>query len=213
MKNFRNIFLVSFALIGFLFVSCSSDDDNTPVEEGLHVEGVWKFTEMNFLDEDVLWDPEIEYISANTFGYAPYMFDYAEVKGFDFGTVPVEDEEGNVQGKRFDYILGGNFGQDPDEAYWYWNYTNGGEAFEAIQVNPSFPPHDYSLRNVSDVVVSNDGNRIDFKGELLSREVGGGMMDTELTPVEFTLVKGEIDEGVDIFIAGIPIEETLPESE
>lgn len=213
MKNFRSIFFISLALIGFLFVSCSSDDDNTPEEVGLHVEGQWKFTEMNFLDEDVLWDPELEYISSNTFGYAPYMFDFAEVKGFDFGEQDVMDEEGNVQGKRFDYILGGEFGQNPEEAYWFWNYINDKEGFETTQINPSFPPHNYGLKDVSDVVVSNDGARMDFKGYLLSREVGGGMMDTEWTPVEFTLVRGDIQEGVDIFVTGIPIEETITGAE
>lgn len=212
MTNFRNIFLIGFALVGFLFVSCSSDDDNTdPSDDTLNVEGLWKFTEMNFLDEDVLWDPELEYSSANTFGYAPYMFEFGEVKGFDFGTQNVEDEEGNVLGQRFDYILGGQFGQDPDEAYWYWNYINDKDGFEAIQVNPSFPPHNYSLKDVSDVVVSNDGERMDFKGYLYSRVVGGTMAEIELTPVEFTLVKGDIDEGVDVFVTGIPIEDTISE--
>lgn len=197
-------------LTGLLFVSCSSDDDdNSLSDDVLNLEGEWKFTKMNFLDESVLWDNGLEYTSANIFGYAPYMFEYAEVKGFNFGTVKVQDNSGNVQGDRFDYVLGEDFGQDADEGYWYWNYLNDKESFEIIQVNPSFPPHNYSLKNVSDVELSNNGTRIDFKGYLYSREVGGTMMDIVQTPVEFTLTKGDIDEGVEVFITGIPYEETI----
>jgi len=164
---------------------------------------------MDFLDDSVEWDPEIEYTSANTFGYAPYMFEYAGVKGFIFGTEAVEGLTGEIVGKRFDYVLTGEFGQDPDEAYWYWNYEEEGESFSMAQVNPSFPPHDYSINEITAVEISESGNKLEFKGTLKTREVGGSMSDMYQVPVAFSLTKGEPTENVEILIQGEPF--TAPE--
>lgn len=202
MKYLKKLSLLSMVLLAFVFVACSSDDDNNSSDDTLQLEGEWKFNTMNFLDDSVQWDPELDYTSANTFGYAPYMFDYAGVKGFIYGTTPVESNAGENLGKRFDYILSGNFGQDPEEAYWYWNYTEDGQSFDMEQVNPSFPPHDYSIKNISDVSV--DGNQLTFKGYLKSRIVGGSMQEMELTPVEFSLTKGTASAPVEIMIQGEP---------
>lgn len=203
MKYLKKLSLLSLVLVAFLFVACSSDDDNSS-DDTLQLEGEWKFNTMNFLDESVQWDPELDYTSANTFGYAPYMFDYAGVKGFIYGTSVVESNSGESLGKRFDYILTGNFGQDPEEAYWYWDYTQDGHSFMMEQVNPSFPPHDYSIKNISDVEV--DGNQLTFKGYLKSRKVGGTMQEMENTPVEFSLTKGTATTPVEILIQGEPFD-------
>lgn len=203
MKNLKNLSWLSLVLAAFLFISCSSDDDKSVDENVLQLEGEWKFETMNFLDGSVQWDPEVEYTSANTFGYAPYMFEAANARGMIFGTDPVTSDAGNL-GKRFDYILGADFGQDEDVAYWYWNYTDQGESFMMQQVNPSFPPHDYTINNISDFEMSQDGNRVDFKGTLKSRIVGGTMMEMEDTPVEFTLIRGTATTPVEILIEGEP---------
>lgn len=204
MKFFRNFSIVGLALLTLFFVACSSDDDNNVSTDGLNLEGEWQFKTMNFLDESVKWDPELDYTSANTFGYAPYMFDYAGATGMIFSSENVISDSGENLGKRFDYVLTGNFGQDPDEAYWYWNYTNDKQSFMMQQVNPSFPPHDYTISNISDVEVSQDGKRVDFKGYLKSRKVGGTMMEIEEVPVEFSLLKGAPDTAVEILIEGEP---------
>src|SRR5699024_3965692 len=210
MKTFQKIFMISLILMGMLtVVSCSSDDDDNIADDGLNLEGNWQFDTMDFLDDSVEWDPEIEYTSANTFGYAPYMFEYAGVKGFIFGTEAVEGLTGEIVGKRFDYVLTGEFGQDPDEAYWYWNYEEEGESFSMAQVNPSFPPHDYSINEITEVEISESGNKLEFKGTLKTREVGGSMSDMYQVPVAFSLTKGEPTENVEILIQGEPF--TAPE--
>lgn len=203
MNKAKLFFMACLSLTLVLFTSCSSDDDNDSNQAGLHLEGEWQLLKMDFQGEDAEWNPEVEYTSSNAFGYAPYMFHFGGIKGLIFGSQEVMDtESGNSLGKRFDYVMGLEVPQDPNEAYWYWNYKDDNESFEAIQRNPTWPPHDYSLTDVSDIQESQNGNKIVFTGHLKSRVPGGEMGDLVSVPVEFTIEKGEAVDPVEVFVNG-----------
>lgn len=203
--------LVMICLAVFTLSSCSSDDNDTvQPDEGI-LEGEWQLTKMDYLEDSAVWDDDVEYNSSTAFGYSPFMFRYGGVKGFVFGQKEVIDEAGNFLGRQFDYVLDLKTGQDEDEAYWYWNYTDNGNAFEAIQINPNWPPHDYSITDVADVKV--EGNQVKFEANLYSRIPGGERGDVVKTRVAFTMIKAEAINNVEVYIQGEPFNREPGEGE
>lgn len=222
MKTLRKLLMGSASLLlaVVMFTACSSDDDNTQsTEDELVLDGQWQLEKMDFLDADqIKWDTsEVPYNRAAAFGYAPYMFDAGEISGFLFGERDVNDKDGNHLGQRFDYIMGGDFEApqfDPNTTYWYWNYTNDQKSFEMYQMEGPLPPHDYTLHNIRDIEVTEDGEKIVFTADLSSREIGGERGDNIETPVKFTITKGKPSKFVDLYIDGEPYEEPVnPEGE
>lgn len=205
MNKIKFILAISLSLVLMTFTACSSDDNNSESDDTLKLEGQWKFAQMNFTDDSVDWDPGVAYNSGTKFGYAPYMYTSAGVKGVDFKTQAVNNAGGDKLGNRFDYDLSGNFGQSEDEAYWYWNYTDDG--FDVVQTNPAFPPFNFSLRNAHNVVQSENGNRVVFDAHVNSRVVGGPVTQVIQVPVQITLVKGTSDQPGEILIKGEPFVE------
>ena len=204
----KALILLMFCVAGFTFVACSSDDNNDFIstEDNLVLEGQWQLETMDFLShEDVDWNTEeVEYSSANAFGYAPFMFTAGQISGLNFGhrDVVVDDE---VLGSRFDYIMGGDFEApqfDPNTNYWYWNYEDDNKSFMMQQVDGPLPPHDYTMNDIRDIKVSNDGEKIEFTANLASRRVGGERGDNVLTPVRFTITKGTPTKYVEVQIDG-----------
>lgn len=209
MKKSSFFALLAMSVFVLFMVSCSSDDeDPISTEEGLVLEGTWQLDRMDFLNkDDVKWNTEeIPFSRAAAFGYAPFMFDFGEISGFNFGhaDVVVADE---VVGSRFDYIMGGDFEApefNPNTQYWYWNYTNNRKSFEVVQLDGPLPPHDYTLYNVRKIDVSEDGRTITFEADLTSRKVGAERGDNLKTPVAFKINKGNPTKFVDVFIDGEP---------
>lgn len=194
-----HLLLTALTMFAVLFVSCSSDDDNTePEEETLDVEGEWKFKEVNFLDkETVEWDDELAFTPNNTVKYAPFML--SEVWGYDLQGKEVEE------GKRVEILQGFYTDYDEDEVLWYWNYTDEEEAFEIVQTNDQFPPYDFGIENVKNVEVQDDGETVVFEAIIKSREVGSEFTDPLIdVPVEMTWERGVADENnqVEVLIEG-----------
>src|SRR5699024_2137829 len=93
---------------------------------------------------------------------------------------------------------------DQNEDYWYWNYTKDNTSFEVVQVQPEGGPvsSDFTLYNIRDISVSNEGNTIEFTADLSSRKVGGERGDYVKTPVRYTIHKGQPTKFVEVQIEG-----------
>ncbi len=209
MKRINFIWGLCLSVLVMGFYACSSDDNNDFIstEDNLVLEGRWQLETMNFLNKaDVEWDTqEVPYNGQNAFGYAPFMFATGEISGVSFGHQDVLDAEGEVLGSRFDYIMGGDFEApqfDPNTSYWYWNYADDNKSFTMQQVEGPLPPHDYSLNDIRDLSVSNEGKTIEFTADLASRKVGADRGDNLETPVRFTLEKEQPSKFVEVQIEG-----------
>lgn len=196
----------------FLIVltGCSSDDNNDLPEEpgkdeSISLEGTWQFERLDFTDgETVAWDPEVEFNTGNYFGYAPVMF--GGMIGFNFDAHKTEGGEGYI----FDFVNDGDYNQNPESVYWYWNYTNKEQTeFEIQQLNPDMPPYNFSIMEITRIVLSDDENSLSFEAKLNSREVGGSLTAVRKVPVKITLTRGisAPQKQVDVFIEGVPFEE------
>lgn len=205
MKPINSIFS-RFVLVLLLLAGCSKDKDQVkkPDEDVLKIEGRWKFEKLDFLDESVAWDPQVDFNTGNSFGYAPLMF--GGMQGFEFGTRKVKGDLGN----KFNFINEGDHNQDEASEYWYWNYTDDHKGFEIKQINSQMPPFDFSVMSISDITVSNSGAQMVLRASLNSRKPGGALTDMVKVPVQITLIKGTPDAEVQLFIKAQPFEMPKP---
>src|SRR5699024_4771072 len=142
-----------------------------PSETELALEGQWQFEKLNFLNPEDIALPSAD--AAPALGYAPIMF--GGMQGFYFGDDEVEGPMG--EGKLFDYINEGDYNQDPESKYWFWNYTDDGKGFEIQQLNSSMPPYDFSIMEIEDIKLEEEGDKIVFKAKITTQEIGGGFTD------------------------------------
>lgn len=203
MRAYNTLF-AGLAVAFLLFTGCSKDNPETPDPNILKLEGQWKFEKLDFQDESVKWDPETDFTTAASFGYAPLMFE--GMQGFDFTTQKTKDNAGN----KFDFVSEGSYNQDPSKEYWYWNYTDNNKGFEIRQINPQSPPFNFSVMNITNIRISNNGQSLVFKASLNSRKPGGAMTDIIQVPVEITLSKGTPTTEVKMFIKGADFEMPKP---
>lgn len=198
MKMYFGKFTVLSFMILLVF-GCSKKDDVKPEDKDvLALEGQWKFEKLDFLDNAIVWNPDVEFNASSSFGYAPVMF--TGMQGFDFLTKKVAGDLGN----KFNFISEGDYNQDDTKEYWYWNYTSDKKSFEITQINPQMPPFNFAFKNISDVRMSNAGQKIVFKASLNSRKIGGGLAEMTTVPVEVTIEKGTPDADVEMFVNGQP---------
>ncbi len=185
--------LVITVLCTLLFMGCGvtdKGDDNPELE--LKIEGKWKMEKVNFTDASLVeWDVYTDYTAGNYFAYAPAM--YLDMIGFDFQDKALSDNSAN----KFVFIEVGSHEDVDSNEFWYWNYTEDGKSFEIGQINPQFPPYNFSLTEVNSVVLSDDGNKLEFSAKVNSRVSGGSIRDIVSVPVEFTMTRntpGDIPE-------------------
>lgn len=198
---------LSALLIGFISCSSSDNDDFISTEDQLVLDGQWQLETMDFQNaEDVAWKDGVLFSGQTAFGYAPYMFAAGDISGFLFGRheVTAKGDNDEVLGSRFDYVMGGFTPPQFDENtnYWYWNYTKDGASFEIQQVEGPLPPHDYSLYDIRDIKISDEGKTIEFTADLTTRIVGADRGENRKTPVRFKITKGTPSKFVEVYIDG-----------
>lgn len=196
--NFALLFSVLSLGLFVMATGCKKKPDPQPTTT-LALEGEWQLESINFTDASlVTWDPAIDFTTANRFGFAPYMWSYIGMKGFSFEEKKVKDDLGS----RFVFLYDGNNGEDMSLDYWYWNYLNDKKGFEIEQINPQFPPFNYSIMDISEIKQENDGNRLTFKANMYSRKVGEAMKDIIKVPVEIKIMKAAATAFVNVLIEG-----------
>ncbi|MCO6495383.1 MAG: hypothetical protein J5I91_06865 [Bacteroidetes bacterium] len=192
----KSKFILLFIAFGMLALSsCKKEDPKQDNDSLLKIEGTWQLAMMDFLDDRANWDKTVEFSFGNYFGFAPAMF--ADMQGFDFATTKSSGGQGNI----FNYINEGEYNQGK-ETFWYWNYTNNKKAFEIIQINKEMPPYDFTIKNISDIEILDNGNKITFMTKVSSRLSGQPMTTTVQLPVKITLIKANPTQNVEIYVQG-----------
>lgn len=160
----KKLFLLSAVVFGLVFYSCSSDDDNGPIEEEQQVSlvGDWQLTNVDF----TLINEEGRLIPASD----PCIVEI--VAGYRF----FEDQS-------FFFILGEAGSQFPTKGD-YWTWEGDSDDFKIIQKNLAMPPYNFGITPTDLEVKTVDGKtQMTF-----SSEMGNG------SAAEFTLIKtDEID--------------------
>lgn len=192
MKKFNFLTLLA-ALAIFALVGCKKD--NPEPEDSLNVEGLWKVDKVNFLDDNAKWDDNVEYTPGSSFGFAPHI--YKDMRAFNFKSTDFPGQNAKV----FEFISDVNSGEEGVN-YWYWKFTEDKKSFEIIQTNKDMPPYDFSLANVRDVVMSEDGNKMTFKADINSRVPGKPLTNVVKAAAELTLTKGAPTKNADVYIKG-----------
>ncbi len=196
-------FFILFTMSLFLISSCKKEDKeeqkpDIKQSDSLKIEGQWQFDEIQFPDKELKWKKDVEFSFANYFGYAPAMF--ADMIGFDF----MEKKYDNSIGSKFLFINVGGYNQNDDKDNWYWNYTNDSKGFEIMQINPSMPPYNFSILNISDIALSDNNNTLTFKAEVKTRLSGGEFTNMINTPVIITLKRELSNKKVRVLIDNTP---------
>lgn len=189
MKSISLKSLLLLFLAAAITLSCKEKEEPEP-DNKLSIEGEWNLEEINFLSDELNWNANVPFNSGTSVKYGPYM--YTEVMGYNFSTIEVD------QGFRADVIQ--SFYPAGEQVLWYWNYTNEQESFVLTQSNLQFPPYDFGIKDIKNLVVS--GNQISFEAQIASRLSGGGFNDVEYYDAELKLVKGEATTGTRVSIQG-----------
>lgn len=194
MKHLRIISTGLVAMLAFITMpSCKKDkvEPGVPPEETvakLELDGRWKIETVNFLDEAVKWKEEVKFTSESGLGWAPGM--YAKVMGINFQITAVNNEGGTKLGNKFSYIVGEELPLKETDTYWYWNYKDEQKNFEMKQINTTVLPYDFSILDITDLKIENNGDKVVFKANVNSRKPGEAITDNIKTPVEITLTRG-----------------------
>lgn len=132
----KKLVLFSTLIFGLVFYSCSSDDDNGPVEENVDLVGEWRLTNVDFTHMEDGGIPASDACIVEL------------IVGYEF----------NADNK-FYYILGEMDTPlfDPyAEEYWTWVGVIDG--FEIVQTNPMSPPYNFGLAP-TDIQIDNTGEK------------------------------------------------------
>lgn len=190
-----NLFFV--LVIAVALVSCKKDEVEPKQENVLKVEGQWKLKKVNFISDKLDWDEDVPYTFGNYFKYAPAM--YEDLKGFDFRKIKTD---GN-KGYSLQYINEGNYNVDPAApTRWYWNYLNDKTGFEMLQINEAMPPYNFSIMDITEIKVSNEGNTITFKAKAYTRLSGGSASEVIIVPAEYKMERGTAVDNTKVYING-----------
>lgn len=134
----KKLVLFSALVFGLVFYSCSSDDDNGPVEENVSLVGDWRLTNVDFTHMEEGGIPASDACIVEL------------VVGYEFRA-----------DNKFYFILGemdrplfDPYAQD----YWSWNGNT--EDFEIVQTNPMSPPYNFGLSPTDIVVNKNNGKTL-----------------------------------------------------
>lgn len=191
--------LILLSLFVFGFTACSSDDDNPVPPATSHMDGTWTLEKVDFKGDAINWDSDIPFNAQYRFGFAPFMF--KDVRGFRFGSNKLSNQMGN----RFDFVYEVDHGENPAEEFWYWNFTTAEKVdFEIQQVNPSFPPHNFTVDNITNIRSHDNNTVLIFDAELFSRVPGGPITQTIKVPVEMTIIKAYPTKDPDLYHNGVP---------
>lgn len=118
----KKLFLLSAVVFGLVFYSCSSDDDNNPIEEKVELVGDWQLTNVDF----TLINEEGRLIPASD----PCIMEL--VAGYRF----FEDNS-------FFFILEEGAPLPTEGDFWTWEGDL--DDFKIIQKNLSRPPYNFSI--------------------------------------------------------------------
>ncbi|MCO5267281.1 MAG: hypothetical protein M9897_00095 [Brumimicrobium sp.] len=196
MKQYIYLFILLF--IASSFVGCKKDTAK-PKEDGtLKIHGTWKIESMNFLDNVIIWNDNVEYNVANYFGYAPAMFE--QMWGMEFRKEKIASGEGY----KLIYFNEGEYNQNSEIDRWYWNFKEDKQSFEMQQINLSMPPYNFTMRNIHNLKVSDDNKKIVYKAVVDTRRSGKPSTDIVDVEVEVTLIKGTPNRGANILLFGQP---------
>lgn len=199
MKKLKITFLGLMIISLLSAVSCSrSTDQPEPPEAGLSLEGSWKLTKIDFKGDGVNWNPAVPYNGGTSFGYAPFML--KDMQGYKFGNKKITGD----LGFRFDFLYNVNHGENPADETWYWNYLDGGKSFEIMQINPSFPPYNFSITGVKNLKITENGNKIVAEAVVNSRVPGQPITSAIKVPIEFTMERGTPNQDVALYQNGSP---------
>lgn len=199
MKKFKAILLGFCAMLVLTAVSCSRNDhEETQPDNTVKLEGTWKLNKVDFKGDGINWNPAVPFNAGTGFAFAPFMF--KDVRGFKFGTKKVASDIGY----RFDYQYAVNHGEDPNNEHWYWNYNGDKTGFEIKQINPAYPPYNFSILDITNIKKSNNGDKIIFDAMVNSRVPGQSITTTVLVPVELTMERGTPDKDPELYHNGAP---------
>ena len=210
--------VVCVSMMSLFLSGCSKDKEETASENKVETKlnGDWNLKQVNFLSDEVVWNDSVDYGNiANIIGYAPFML--SEVWGYSFYTTNAKDKNGKLffdtQGK----ILGKramvvqkrvDMSLFPGD-YWYWSGDDATNTAKLTQINPVFPPYDFSLIHMKNLQFSDNDQTLTFDCQVNTRVVGGKMTDIIQIPVKITMKKEKQVLGVEFLLNGSPFE--LPE--
>lgn len=128
----KKLVLLSALVFGFLFVSCSSDDDND-TKEKVSLVGDWRLTNVDFTIMEEGGRPASDACIVEL------------VTGYEFRA-----------DSKFYFILGEGGFFDP-YAKDYWTWEGDADDFKIVQPNPMSPPYNFSITPTNLVVKEVDG--------------------------------------------------------
>lgn len=192
------ILILSLLTLTVAFTACKKDEVEPKDENNLKIEGNWQIESMNFLDDIVLWNDDIEFNVQNYMGWSPAMFQ--KMWGMDFQTTKTEDKEGY----RLVYKEDWGYFNNPEKDYWYWNHKDDGNSFEVQQINTQMPPIDFSIKQVKNIEILNDGKEIRFGATVKSRISGESLAEATSVNIEMILKKKTPSYEPEILFKGEP---------
>ncbi len=191
MNAFKQILLITTAFLAlFVVQSCTKDDYPGPEEpvQTLELEGRWTITSVNFLNNAANWKENVPFTSESGLGWAPNMF--AKTMGINFQTTTVNNDSGTKLGSKFSFIVGEDLPLSENDTYWYWNYADEQLSFEMKQLITASLPYDFTLHDIREVTIENEGDKVVFKADVNSRKPGEDVAEIIQVPVEVTIVRG-----------------------